>query len=475
MAGNQEVTDLPVIPAVDGADVYGAKNNLDYRIRTGEPGGLATLDGSGQLPAAQFPPIDIGDVTGLTAALDAKVDVAGDTMTGPLNGTSATFTGLLTGNGVRSSNGVITGAGTTAIYANDSAGTIFLRPNGSGSATGQLAVNASFFSYDGNTVWHSGNDGAGSGLDADLLDGLSGADYARLGTTNTFTQINRFNTHVGIGTDPTSVPGIGNPVFGANNIILYNVGDLNQVFYSDSAAPRTHRLGFGAAGISTFDAGFVWTTSTRDLAIYSVGLPRLTVGANGNITLSGSIVVSGQQVAGAGSLLFRPNGIGNTTGQATIGSDGRFTVTGTFATAQNVESSGVNLVLGTTGAGTVFLRPNGVGSGTAQATYSSAGNLTIAGTGTGVDWVATSDATLKTNIRDRQARERLPDMLRFVEWLWKDSGNEGLGLIAQEVQKAAPEYVHEGADGKLAIDKASLALECVIGLAARVRELEEKI
>lgn len=36
----------------------------------------------------------------------------------------------------------------------------------------------------GGTIWHSGNDGAGSTLDADLLDGLQGADYARFGTTS---------------------------------------------------------------------------------------------------------------------------------------------------------------------------------------------------------------------------------------------------------------------------------------------------
>ena len=30
----------------------------------------------------------------------------------------------------------------------------------------------------GNAIWHSGNDGAGSSLDADLLDGLQGSLYA---------------------------------------------------------------------------------------------------------------------------------------------------------------------------------------------------------------------------------------------------------------------------------------------------------
>lgn len=38
----------------------------------------------------------------------------------------------------------------------------------------------------------------------------------------------------------------------------------------------------------------------------------------------------------------------------------------------------------------------------------------------------------------------------------------------------APEYVYEDDSGVLGVDKAMLALEAVIGLAARVRALEGK-
>ena len=48
------------------------------------------------------------------------------------------------------------------------------------STAGVLAVG-------GNTVWHAGNDGAGSGLDADTLDGVQGSAYATLAGTQTFT------------------------------------------------------------------------------------------------------------------------------------------------------------------------------------------------------------------------------------------------------------------------------------------------
>jgi hypothetical protein len=44
----------------------------------------------------------------------------------------------------------------------------------------------SAMSVNGNTVWHSGNDGSGSGLDADLLDGVDSAMYVRhIGCDNT--------------------------------------------------------------------------------------------------------------------------------------------------------------------------------------------------------------------------------------------------------------------------------------------------
>lgn len=102
----------------------------------------------------------------------------------------------------------------------------------------------------------------------------------------------------------------------------------------------------------------------------------------------------------------------------------------------------------------------------------STGNLNLLGTGTGINWVATSDGRLKDHIAGRRARPHLADDLRFVSFRWRDSGNYDLGLIAQEVERVAAEYVHDS-NGTLAVDKASLALEAVIGLSSRVRKLEE--
>ena len=50
-------------------------------------------------------------------------------------------------------------------------------------------INSTAPSYDGNTVWHAGNDGSGSGLDADTLDGISSASFLRSDANDTISAI----------------------------------------------------------------------------------------------------------------------------------------------------------------------------------------------------------------------------------------------------------------------------------------------
>lgn len=50
--------------------------------------------------------------------------------------------------------------------------------------------------HNGKKIWTEVNDGDNSGLDADLLDGLHGSDYAKSSTTNTFTESNVFNKNI---------------------------------------------------------------------------------------------------------------------------------------------------------------------------------------------------------------------------------------------------------------------------------------
>ena len=63
---------------------------------------------------------------------------------------------------------------------------VYIR-NGGNDATNQLVVGsgATGLSWRGSTVWTSGNDGAGSGLDADTLDGISSASFVRSDAADT--------------------------------------------------------------------------------------------------------------------------------------------------------------------------------------------------------------------------------------------------------------------------------------------------
>ena len=117
---------------------------------------------------------------------DARyVKKAGDTMTGALtlkgrqsdafNSVGLLFTGNSGRIGTNTNNGL-------GIYAG---GNLYLRPGSLSSSSGKgVEIGTSLFEYNGYTVWHSGNDGSGSGLDADLLDGYQASEFMRSFWTN---------------------------------------------------------------------------------------------------------------------------------------------------------------------------------------------------------------------------------------------------------------------------------------------------
>lgn len=121
----------------------------------------------------------------------------------------------------------------------------------------------------------------------------------------------------------------------------------------------------------------------------------------------------------------------NPTGAMTTAST--ITAGGSVIANGAVSSSTTQLLVGTSAAGIIAFRANGVSSGTNQGLYDSSGNLGIGGTGTGVNWVATSDRDLKDNIEAAEADPFLADRLQFVSFDWKDTGRHDFGVIAQEV------------------------------------------
>lgn len=212
---------------------------------------------------------------------------------------------------------------------------------------------------------------------------------------------------------------------------------------------------------------------------------------NRNVDFLGAVNVAGEVTAdsffnssdtavglgtsGAGTVYLRPNGKASTTGQFTVDSTGASTSSGTFRTHGNLHTNGGRLYFDNAGDGHIVgsgaygvtIRPKGW-STSGQTYFRNNGDVTFSGIATGPDFSATSDRRLKDDIRPRKARQELLDTALFHSFLWKSDGRPGLGVIAQEVQALAPEYVHEDSEGTLSVDKASLALEMLFALVDRV-------
>lgn len=131
------------------------------------------------------------------------------------------------------------------------------------SEAGVLTVN-------GNTVWHAGNDGAGSGLDADLLDGASWASPLAIGSTT---------------------PSTGAFSYAESSTVLKAAGSVSYLPSSQGAHLSWNRLGGG--GRTDFinhkgggAGGFDWwngdgTTQTLVFQIDSNGNPNVKTSSIG--------------------------------------------------------------------------------------------------------------------------------------------------------------------------------------------------
>lgn len=108
------------------------------------------------------------------------------------------------------------------------------------SFTRRLQVTETVFTYNANNVWHAGNDGAGSGLDADLLDGIQGSSFARTDIAETF------SSHV-------AISGILQPT--------------KSVVINDDSAQVVENISAGGGGLMYLQFQFASTTRS---ALYTL-------------------------------------------------------------------------------------------------------------------------------------------------------------------------------------------------------------
>lgn len=174
------------------ADLYSTSGNayLNSQLlwHAGNDGAGSGLDAG--LLAGQAPDY----YTNIVARLGyTPANRAGDTFTGPISRDAGFYLNLQNGNPL------INFAPNDYLVYNRTADGLNLFINGVNCATfggdGWLAMQSGI-AVGGSNVWHAGNDGSGSGLDADLLDGQQGSYYTNITARLGYTPINKAGDEV---------------------------------------------------------------------------------------------------------------------------------------------------------------------------------------------------------------------------------------------------------------------------------------
>ena len=178
---------------------------------------------------------------------------------------------------------------------------------------GTLSANGGSVLISGNVAWHAGNDGAGSGLDADLLDGVQGSNYLRKDVVNDVTARHRFNAcEINNWDDMSTAP------TSAGALEVYNVGAGNDAF-----------MCFHAGG--DYACYFGLDADTNELAVggWSYGAVKHRIWHAGN-TLCYSGQMGTAMTSPTAPTVLKFNEIWVNTGGITYdGATGKFTVPAT--------------------------------------------------------------------------------------------------------------------------------------------------
>ena len=342
-------------------------------------------------------------------------------------------------------------------------------------------------------VWHSGNDGSGSGLDADLLDGQHASAFQPAGTYNTV-----------IGTDSdinTSGSTIIDNIYVTDGVITsmgtrsLTLSDLGYTGETNATADQTPSEILTA--IKTVDGSGSGLDADLLDGVQGSSYLRSDTGDtfDGHLKVTGAgSYASGVDTVSNGSLVLTQGKyiysecqnnylrllIGHTTGgNIQIGQSGTALI------------NGIALYTGTSGNNTLTLNGNKIwnagndGSGSGLDADTCDGQHL--GTSASVQFGSVLSTGNVTAYSDRRIKENITPITEALSKVQKLTGNtytrndqedtvtRYAGLIAQEVEEVLPEAVREAEDGIKALDynaTTALLVESIKELKAEVDDLK---
>ena len=264
-------------------------------------------------------------------------------------------------------------------------------------------------------VWTNGNDGGGSGLDADTVDGIQGSSFLRSDADDTATGVITVNNDLYLGT--------------------YSGTTAARLFLNGTTANKQAKIHCtnGNLHIDSENGHSIYLN-------YYEGTTDNVIIGNGNGGLSGTILKSNGRV-NVGEHLIAANNV------YAGGSQG-FVFGSSTSEGEYIARSGDTITFYSGGAIKFDITPsNGVHFRNGSVYYAQ-----ISNTGHGrfandvVAFYNFSDKRLKTNIKPTTGNLDKILKLNPVEYNWKEGyrkDKKEIGLIAQEVEKIIPEVVRE--------------------------------